>query len=266
MTVKTFFFGLFASFGIPWLVLVAIPFSKMRSLEPVEYDEIADGTTGLYQPKLSGRAANGAVTYGKEGCATCHSQLSRPTYAGNDVFQDGLAGIAKDPERGNTRRESNIWDYSLEFAEGNQDSNFAWIGETRIGPDLGNYGRRVEFLANQRNEETAKALGIKVSELPASKRFDSQKYVLTHIFNPRLNPERFWSVCPSNPQMFTEKKIYGQGSVNAIPVEGEDAGYEIIPDEQAVELADYLLSLKRDGDVPFSMNYRRDKVKASEKK
>ncbi|SHK03518.1 hypothetical protein SAMN02745181_3088 [Rubritalea squalenifaciens DSM 18772] len=258
MTVKTFFIGLFASFGIPWLVLVAIPFSKMRSIEPVEYDEMADGKTGFYQHKTSGRAQNGSIIYGQEGCATCHSQVARPTYAGNDVHQNDLAGIAKDPERGNTRRESNLWDYSNE--------QYAWIGETRIGPDLSNFGRRVEMLAHEHNKAAAEALDVEVNALPQSKRFDAQKYVLTRLFNPRLVPHRDWSNCPSNRQFFTEKKVYGQGSANAIPVEGEEEGVEIIADDEAIALADYLLSLKRDGEVPYSINYRRDKVKASEKK
>jgi len=157
MTVKNFFLGLTASFAIPWLVMVAIPFVKMRSLEPVMYDEVNDGQIGQYDPNRPGSIGAGSKIYAQEGCAACHTQVSRPTYAGNDVFQPSLAGIAVDPERGDTRRETTVWDYAGE--------EYAWIGETRIGPDLGNFGRRVEILAAKKDKETADANGLKIEEI-----------------------------------------------------------------------------------------------------
>jgi len=260
MTVKNFFIGLVASFAIPWLVVIAIPYSQMRSLEPVELDEIADGQTGQYAPQRQGVVGAGAEIYAAEGCATCHTQLSRPTYAGNDVFQKSLAGVKNDPERGDTRRESTVWDYA--------GTDYAWIGETRIGPDLSNYGRRVEMLAIDKNEKVAKANGVELSALNSSQLFDVNGYVYTHLFNPRLKPETFWSTCPSNKHMFDTKNKFGQGPRSALPItkNGEEDGAMVVPNGKATQLVSYLLSLKRDDAVPYSMNYRRDKVKASEKK
>jgi len=55
--------------------------------------------------------------------------------------------------------------------------------------------------------------------------------------------------------------------LKALSVKGEDEDDEIVlPNHKAIQLTSYLLSLKRDGDVPYSINYRGDKVKASEKK
>lgn len=260
MTVKNFFLGLVASFAIPWLVVIAIPYSQMRSIEPIELDEIADGQTGQYAPKHQGVVGAGAAIYAAEGCATCHSQVARPTYAGNDVFQKSLAGVTNDPERGDTRRESTIWDYT--------GAEFAWIGETRIGPDLSNYGRRVEILAGEKNEKTAKANEVEISALKASQLFNQESYVLTHLFNPRLNPEAFWSTCPSNKQLFDTVRKFGPGTRSALPITktGGNDDTMVIPNGEAIQLVSYLLSLKHDDQVPYSLNYRRDKVKASEKK
>lgn len=260
MTVKTFFLGLAASFALPWLVVVAVPYAKMASLKPVEFDEQADGKTGFYQHETDGRVQNGSLVYGAEGCAQCHSQVCRPTYAGNDVYREGLGGFKADPDRGDTRRESNIWDYSRE--------EFAWIGESRMGPDLSNYGRRVEMLVAQKNEELAKELGVKVEELNANVRVRPESIVLLHLYNPRFDSFYNWSTCPSNPHMFDKKEIYGQGSEEALPVDCKSCDGEpvqLLPNSDASALTSYLLSLRRDNDVPYSMNYRQNKKKATEK-
>lgn len=255
MTVKTFFVGLIASFALPWLAVVAVPYATMRAVETPQFDEGDDGKAGAYQPVKSGRVGNGSEIYGAEGCAQCHSQLSRPTYAGNDLGRDGLAGFKKDPNRGNTIRESNLWDYAGE--------PFAWIGETRMGPDLGNYGRRMELLAIEKNTARAAELGVAVNELPLAERFNTEVAVYTHLFDPRFDNVK--SICPSNKQMFDSKPILGQaGLVTALPIEGQD-GDQIVPGPKALTLASYLLGLKRDGEVPYAMDFARGKKKASAK-
>ena len=249
MTVKTFFIGLIASFALPWLAVVAVPYASMRAVEIPQYDMAKDGKEGAYTPVKSGRVANGSAIYGAEGCAQCHSQLSRPTYAGNDLGRPDLAGLAKDPNLGDTRRESNLWDYDKE--------PYAWIGETRMGPDLGNYGRRMELLAIEENKARAEELGIKeIKDLPGSERFNVENAVFTHLYDPRIGNVK--SICPSYKCFFTTDKVYGQGAVNALKIESKD-GEQVIPGERAQTLASYLLGLKRDGEVPDSMNFARNK-------
>lgn len=258
MTVKTFFLGLIASFALPWLVVVAVPFAKMRAIEPVEYTEDNDGKTGQYNPGKNGRLQNGSLIYGAEGCAQCHSQLVRPTYAGNDLGKEDLAGIAKDEARGDTRRESINQDYNGE--------DYAWLGETRMGPDLSNFGRRMEQLAATKNKALAKSKGIEVDKLALEDKFDAEKWVYVHLFNPRLKPNAKKSICPSNLHMFDVKENFGQGSPDALPVaKGSNTNEQVIPNEKARTLASYLLNLKRDGDVPYSINFSRTKKKASAK-
>ncbi|MGJ8671334.1 hypothetical protein [Rubritalea sp.] len=252
MTVKTFFIGLAASFALPWLVMVAVPYATMRNVEIPQFDEVDDGKTGSYAPVKAGRTGNGSAIYGAEGCAQCHSQLSRPTYAGNDLGRPNLAGIQKDPNLGDTRRESLLWDYTGE--------EFAWIGETRIGPDLGNYGRRMEIQAAEENTKIATALGVKVEELKAEQKYNTEKAVFAHLYNPRSDNDD--SVCPSNQHMFKVVPVYGQGYENALASSGDE---QIIAKPKALALTSYLLNLKRDSEVPYALNFARAKKKASAK-
>lgn len=227
MTFRQFAFGLTASFGIAWLAVVIVPFFQMRSAQPIAFDEIADGKEGLYHPKRTGRVANGAQVYAANGCYLCHSQLIRPTYAGNDLGRADWAGLKADEARGDTRRESNPFDYSGE--------KFAQIGLTRLGPDLSNLGRRVEAIH-------AKEAGVSARE-----------WLLAHLYDPRLDPKRPTSKCPSHRFLFDERAITGQSPVAPLPIPAA-AGMVVVPSPEAESLVDYLLSLKRDDVVPASMN------------
>jgi len=249
MTVKTFFYGLAASFALPWLVMIAVPYGSMASMPNAEYDENKDERTGTFQPLHSGRIGTGSQIYAQEGCTMCHSQLTRPTYAGNDVYRDGQGGFSEDPDRGDTRRITNYMDFGGE--------KMANIGETRIGPDLGNYGARVAFKANAANAALAKELGVDVSEL-GDKAFNTELYVYSHLFDPRaaiVNAKK--SNCPKNSRFFEKKKLYGQGAPDAVLVKD---GYQYIPNDRGRAVASYLLNLKRDGDVPVSMIYNPAKL------
>ena len=112
MSLRTFIFGLAASFGVAWLFIIVVPFIKMRNLEPIQLNEATDGTTGIFYPKRTGRITNGALVYAENGCYLCHSQLIRPTYAGNDLYRSDWGGLKADPDRGDTRRETNAYDFS----------------------------------------------------------------------------------------------------------------------------------------------------------
>lgn len=227
MTFRQFAFGLTASFGVAWLAVVIVPFFQMRSVEPVAFDEIADGKEGIYHPKRTGRVLNGAQVYAANGCYHCHSQLIRPTYAGNDLGRPDWAGLKADEVRGDSRRESNAFDYRGE--------KFAQVGLTRLGPDFSNVGRRVE------------AIHAKDSGLSA------RAWLMMHLYDPRLDPKRPTSKCPSHRFLFDEQPITGQTPADALPVEAP-AGIAIVPSPEAESLVDYLLSLKRDDAVPASMN------------
>jgi cbb3-type cytochrome oxidase cytochrome c subunit len=227
MSFRQFAFGLTIAFLIPWMAMVVYPFFSMRTVEPVSFDEIADGKTGIYHPKTTGRVTNGAEIYAANGCYLCHTQLIRPTYAGKDLGRPDWAGLKADETRGDTRRESNVFDYQAE--------KFAQIGVSRLGPDLSNIGRRVE--------------GLYTKDSGAS----PETWLYLHLYNPRGNPERWNSTCPSHAFLFEEKKITGECPLEALPVESPE-GVCVVPSAEAKSLVDYLLSMKRDDALPASMN------------
>lgn len=126
--------GLAVAFALPWLFLVIVPFLDMSQVEPVPYSE-EDGAEGLAAwPDRTllrhGSSDYGAQVYAAEGCAYCHTQMVRPTYAGPDMWREGWGG--KDAD---SARETRPEDYYGETV--------AQLGYARIGPDLSNVGHRV---------------------------------------------------------------------------------------------------------------------------
>ncbi len=232
MSLRTFILGLSASFGIAWLAVVVVPFIKMRNLAPIEFNEATDGITGTFIPKRAGRIADGAMVYAENGCYLCHSQVIRPTYAGNDLYRPDWGGLKADPDRGDTRRETNAYDFAGE--------KFAQIGVSRMGPDLSNLARRVE------TDYAAKS--------------DPAQWLYGHLYNPRAEPQRWKSTCPSFRFLFEERKVMGMPTADALSVACED-GMEIVPGPDAKALVSYLLSLKKDQKVPAVLDFAPAKKK-----
>jgi cytochrome c oxidase cbb3-type subunit II len=225
MSFRTFILSLSVSFGVAWLAIVIVPYFKMRSLEPMMMNE-DEGTDSVFQAKRAGRIADGAKVYAENGCYICHTQVIRPTYAGNDMFRSDWAGLANDPDRGDTRRETNAFDFRGE--------KFAHIGISRLGPDLSNLGRRVETIYAPDG--------------------DPEQWLYRYLYNPRFEPERRLSTCPSVRFLFVERKIHGNRADNALPFQGR-RGEEIVPGPDARALVSYLLSLRKDQPVPAALNF-----------
>ncbi len=234
MTFKSFSLGLLASFMLPWLLIVVVPHTTMQCIDPVEFNENDDGRTGVYIPSRPGRIADGAKVYAANGCYVCHTQLIRPTYVGLDTWRDGWAGRSKTADNPDTRRETTVFDYNGE--------DFAQIGLNRIGPDLSNVGHRVDSYVSGRGDT-------------------AEQWLYRQLFNARLRVDS--SGCPSGPQFFELREKVGQGRAEALSVAAPE-GLEFVPNADARALASYLISLKKDDTVPYSMNYRADKKRAIE--
>lgn len=228
MSLRHFILGLSASFGIAWLAIVVVPFFKMRNLAPVALTP-DEPDSAPYFPKRTGRIADGSRVYAENGCYNCHTQVVRPTYAGNDMFREDWGGLKADPDRGDTRRETNEFDFLGE--------KFAHIGVNRLGPDLSNIGRRVE--------------SIYAPEDPAG-------WLYSYLYNPRLRPEHSKSKCPSFRYLFEEKKVGAAVSDDAVAA-NDDKTLEMVPSSDARALVSYLLALKKDQPVPDSLNFARQK-------
>jgi cytochrome c oxidase cbb3-type subunit II len=219
--------------------LVYLPASASRGcpssschLEPIKLTEATDGTTGIFFPKRTGRIADGSQVYAENGCYLCHTQVVRPTYAGNDLFRPDWGGLKADPDRGDTRRETNAYDF---FGE-----KFAHIGVSRMGPDLSNLGRRVESIY---------AVGK-----------DPSAWLFAHLYHPRQEPDRWKSTCPSFRFLFEERNATGNQSADVLSIQASD-GMEIVPTSDAKALVSYLLSLKKDQKAPAVLDFAPAKKK-----
>ncbi|MBC8125862.1 MAG: cbb3-type cytochrome c oxidase subunit II [Gloeobacteraceae cyanobacterium ES-bin-144] len=226
MSLRTFILGLSASFGLAWLAMIVVPYFKMRDLAPLPFPDAKDTSGGVFYPKRTGRVANGALVYAENGCYLCHTQVVRPTYAGNDLYRPDWGGLKADADRGDTRRETNAYDF---FGE-----KFAHIGVMRMGPDLSNLGRRVEAIY---------AVGK-----------DPSAWLYAHLYNPRDNPQLWKSTCPPSPFLFETREIQGAPSSDALKVNLSE-NLEVVPSSDAKALVSYLLSLKKDQPVPPSLNF-----------
>lgn len=232
---------MFVSFGLAWTCLIAIPVATTAARPPVKMSEEADAP--YYQHGVSGRLLNGAEVYNANGCYTCHTQLIRPAYAGDEISsKESVAGQYHENQGGDdsmadidTRRETSYNDFDGE--------KYAQIGLTRMGPDLSNFGYR------------AKAYAAKVNLTP-------EQWVFSHLFNPRNGDLRLgkggkpldmtWSNCPAQGQMFEEATHNGQRGGFALL---DDERKAFLPKEQAQILANYLLSFKRDDELPSGLSH-----------
>jgi len=95
------------------------------------------------------------------------------------------------------------------------------LGQHRVGPDLANAGLRMDANA-----------------------------VLLRLYNPRALPNNSTSIMPPYSFLFERHKIQGIPSADALRIPapyGPLDGYEIIPRPEAIELANYIASLRQDG-------------------
>ena len=223
-------FGLGAAFGLPWLFLIVLPYLDLsaQEKEQVEYAESDEVDYAIAYPNYvaSGRVAQGEKIYAANGCAYCHTQMVRPTYAGADMWR-GWGGREADGLARETRPE----DYAGE--------GYAFLGYQRIGPDLANVGTRI-----------SKRLAADNSDL------DERQWHHLHLYNSRAMAGLENSVMPAFKHLYRTQKIYTQRSNDALLLTGKFApedGYEVVPTDDAENLVDYLLSRKKDAKLPASI-------------
>jgi cytochrome c oxidase cbb3-type subunit 2 len=111
------FIGIFTTFILAWLGLVAAPYFQLGNLQMVE-----DSEGQLVPPNLSGLAEHGRKVYQANGCVYCHSQQIRPY------------DVSEEHNRGWGSRRTVARDYIHEKT--------TLLGTMRTGPDLTNIGKR----------------------------------------------------------------------------------------------------------------------------
>ncbi len=114
------FIGIIVTFASSWMGLVAYPYIKLGSLQPL----VSEETGGLLPPPMPGNAIAGQRIYAANGCLYCHSQQVRPDWLSTDIAK-GLGP-----------RQTVARDYMRDKP--------SFLGTMRTGPDLTNVGLRYD--------------------------------------------------------------------------------------------------------------------------
>jgi cytochrome c oxidase cbb3-type subunit II len=228
-SLRKFTLGFAACFGLPWFVLVVSPYMKERRRDAVPYTdasthpdaktfdtEFYDNTAlkGVVYPAAAVQNHDrGSEVYARLGCAQCHTQVIRPDWISVDQYEK-FAGRSQDAKAQEPTRPSTPWDYLRE--------DFGMIGQRRIGPDLANAGYR----------------------------YKTATEFLSRLYAPRAT--KAWSNHPLYHSLFETKPIESAVRQDAVKFDIV-AGTQVVPTMEAKTLADYVLNLKRDQDLPVSI-------------
>ena len=212
-SLRKFVLGIGLTFFIPWLCLIVIPHGKMRAATVDTWTDEALAKAYSYPAGTPNTFRRGHAIYGAEGCASCHTQMIKPSFMSFESYRPdfGKEGTIEAPI---PVRATLPGDYRGE--------EFAYLGVQRIGSDLSNVGYR----------------------------HDAAWHHL-HLYNPRA--VRNFSTMPSFRHLYKKQKIRGQRSENALALTGEfdpGEGIEVVPTERAQALVEYLLTLKKDAMLP----------------
>jgi cytochrome c oxidase cbb3-type subunit 2 len=189
-----FFIALFGALALSFGALVLGSLRQFGQLDAY-FDA---GESAAFPSRAPGLGARGMLVYRDLGCGACHTQqVRRP-------------GFGTDQERGWGDRQSVARDYIYQTR--------VQLGQTRIGPDLTNFGER----------------GAKAGT-------DQGKLFLSLYAGQ--------GSMPAYPFLFEARRIVGQPAKQALPVKSRH-GYEVVPTRRAEALAAYLLGLKADFTYP----------------
>ncbi len=222
---RGFVLALTATFAAPLFLLIIIPALKHQHIHAIAYDKERDGVEGFYPP-ADAKAGLGQTVYAREGCVQCHTQMIRPAQIALDAWRHG-AGENQDARAPGPVRSNTLRDYLGE--------PYAFLGVQRNGPDLTNAGYRFT---------------------------DKRSDLHLHIYAPKVLND--WSNAPAYKHLYEVRQIQGAGSAKALKLPGKfapKAGFEVVPTAEAEQLADYILSLKKDFLIPGTAVASTDKAK-----
>lgn len=218
--------ALAVAFGLPWLFLVVVPYLSLSAIEPKIYDEkgvemepkeylaAEQGTAYSIYParSIGGNVATGERLYDSLGCAYCHTQMVRPTYAGADMWRGWGGGKG---EGTGTARETRPADY--------YGDTRAMLGYLRIGPDLSNLGlRRTDRAWHLQHLYSPRSL-VRESVMPGYAALFEEREIVGQ---------------PSADALALDGKF------------APGKGMEVVATSDAEALVDYLLSRKKNATVP----------------
>lgn len=251
------FLGAFAAFGLSWCGFVLGPVLQLGT----QGQTTVLNSSEIYPNQRPGNASLGLQVYRANGCAACHTtQVGQDgvacdvvlTGAGNNseavkklVATLNLNGLDKDEadsvsaqiSAAGGKSETHIEPTGPDISRGwgmrhSVAEDFLWdnpvqLGSIRVGPDLSNVGARYDL-----------------------------NWELVHLYAPQSEVKN--SVMPPFRYLFNVQTTGATPSTDALQLPagfGPGAGKEVIPTEDAKNLAAYLLSLNANvplHDAPFT--------------
>jgi cytochrome c oxidase cbb3-type subunit 2 len=212
------FLGVFATVGLSWAALLLTAHHQLGGLG--QFKDPIDDT--LYPQPLSGLANQGRLVYQDLGCVSCHTQQVR------------REGFGADIERKWGERASYARDYIRDPA--------VLLGQSRLGPDLRNVGKRI----------------------PEADYF----YQLLYAPESTIGGAPIAHGMPAHTFLFDVHPTAGrQPSDQALKLTGKAApaaGFEVVPSTRARALVAYLQSLKDTYDYPVERERNADAAKPKE--
>jgi cytochrome c oxidase cbb3-type subunit II len=230
---SSLFTGVFAAFLLSAGAMVIMPHNQMSGLQPTvgDWDGSTNSPTDVYPVQMEGGLGQrlGQRVFMEHGCFYCHSQQVRDRQYGPDM------------ERGWGPRRTVARDYLYEEAP--------LLGSLRLGPDFANYGwvgpvyddkgqpvndpatggpKQARNWRNEPADDTKK---------PAER---NAAWIFRHLYNPKTIVSD--SNCPPMRHLFEWVDTGAKPSEGAVAVEGNR---QLVPNAEARNLADYLLSLNR---------------------
>jgi cbb3-type cytochrome oxidase cytochrome c subunit len=254
------FLAAFVALGASWCGFVLAPVMQLGA----EKQTAVLNSSDIYPNQRPGDATLGLQVYRAEGCAACHTTQvqqngiacdvvlmnagKNPVAVSNLISTLKLTGLTKDEADAVASKvtaaggkvETHIVATGADIARGwglrrSVAEDFLWdapvqLGNIRIGPDLANVGAR----------------------LPDA------NWQLLHLYAPQSVVKN--SAMPPFRFLFETKKIGDAPLADALQLPKEfapPAGYEVVPTDDAENLAAYLLSLRADvplHDAPFTLS------------
>ena len=251
------FLGAFVALGLSWCGFVLGPVLQLGT----QGQSAVLNSSDIYPNQRPGNATLGLQVYRANGCAACHTTQIRqddvvcevvlthpgsdPTAVSNLISSLKLTGLTKDEAdsvagkitAAGGKSETHIipvgpditrgWGLRQSVAEDFLWDNPVQLGSIRVGPDLANVGLRYPL-----------------------------DWELDHLYAP--TSESKTSTMPPFRYLFNIQKIGATPSPDALqlpPGFEPAAGYEVVPTEDAKNLAAYLVSLRADVslyDAPFT--------------
>lgn len=259
-----FFLTGFLALASSWYGLVLVPQLQLGR-QPVTK---VLGGTDAYPSRRPGLAEQGAQVYRASGCVSCHSQqvqqqgtvfdvvitelgTNQPAVEaalkalGSKLDAAALAALPQDVFRGVDKARATEADAAL------KKSGAKYAVQIRpIGPDMDwGWGRRAtvaaDFLQDNPALPGAQRLGPDLANVGVRK--PDANWHLKHLYAPKSQvPD---STMPPYRFLFEKRKIGRVPSPDALKLDAIEAGYEVVPTDDAKALAAYLLSLR--ADVPL---------------